>query len=104
VKKEDRTDATEVPRDILQRVAEDFADPTESSEVLDFISNRHVDTRALNVGASQFCRAILVLADGDLTELKRLASLPKDPRDIIHDGEAKLGHPKHYFVLPFGDQ
>ena len=80
---------------------------TLSREVLELIEYYHDPkrgARGLNVGASQLFRAILVLSDGDLSEFKRLAAIPADPRDIIIRGERKLGDPRHWFGPPIFDE
>lgn len=93
-----------VPEDILERISRDFPKPDDADAAARYVTTLHCDSSSINVGPSQFCRAILVLADGDIGEFNRLSSIPDDPRDIIMAAERKLGDPKHYFIRAFPEQ
>ena len=97
-----KDDKVNMPPDIEAEVLRLFTDPDSQQEVLAKIKDLH-EGGGLNVGASQLSRAILVLSDGDLSEFKRWASIPADPRDIINGGERKLGNPRHWFGPPIFD-
>ena len=92
-----------IPDDIKNRVVKLYSDEQEQNEAMEIIHAYHEGTKRLNVGPSQFCRAILTLANNNIGELRRLADLPEDPRDIIRRAEARVGNPKHYFIPPFDD-
>ena len=92
-----------IPDDIKRRVIKLYPNQQEQNEVMKVIHAFHEGTIMLNVAPSQFCRAILTLANNDIDELRRLADVPDDPRDIIMIAEAKIGNPKHYFIPPFDD-
>ena len=94
-------DHVDIPPDFEGKVSELFSDPDSQQEVLALIEHLHGPKVSLNVGPSQLCRAILVLSDGELSEFKRLAAIPADPRDIIIRGERKLGDPRDWFATPF---
>ena len=93
----------DIPPDIKLKVSEYFSDGQSREAVMAIITEFHNRTRGLNVGPSQFCRAILVLADGDVTEFDRLAQVRDDPRDILMAGNAKIGNSRHFFIPPFDD-
>ena len=95
---------TPVPADIIERAKTDFPAATEANTVIEFVNSLHRDSSVINVGPSQFCRAILVLANGDFAEFNRLASIPEDPRDTIMAAEYTSGNPGHYFIPPFSEQ
>jgi hypothetical protein len=93
-----------VPEDILDRISRDFPVTKEADAAARYVKTLHNDSSGINVGPSQFCRAIIVLAGGDIAEFNRLSSIPEDPRDIIMDAERKLGNPRHYCIPPFTDK
>lgn len=97
------TEPIDIPSDINVKTSTVFPDPKSRQDALTIIKEFHDRKRGLNVGPQQFCRAILILSGGDISEFKRLAAIPDDPRDILMAGEAKLGNPNHYFKPPFDD-
>ena len=97
-------DAVLVPSDIKRYIVKLYSEEQEQLEAMEIMRTFHDGTHDLNVGPSQYCRAILTLAENNINELRRLANVPEDPRDIIMRAEAKLGNPKHYFIPPFADK
>lgn len=58
--------------------------------------------RPLNVGPAQLSRSILMLAEGNVQEVRKLCEgTMGDPRDVIMAAERKAGDPGHYFIPPF---
>ncbi len=96
-------DIVPIPDDIKKRVIKLYPDKQLQDEAMEIMRYFHEDIE-LNVGSSQFCRAILTLAESNINELWQLAGIPDDPRDIIMSAEAKLGNPQHYFRYPFHDE
>lgn len=92
-----------IPDDIKKRVIKLYSDKELQAEAMEIMRYFHEDVN-LNVGSSQFCRAILTLAGSNIDELWWLAGVPDDPRDTIMSAEAKLGNPKRYFIPPFDDE
>lgn len=86
--------------DIYKTIFEQFFSPDEKLEaetLLQSIKKNHI-----TVGADQLARAILVLADGNITELKRIvdSNYLGDPRDVIMMAVAKTKNGS-YFTNPF---
>ena len=94
-----------IPSDITKRVIKLYPNEKEQKVAMKIIQDFHEGQgrRDLVVGASQFCRAILTLAENNIDELQRLADIPEDERDIIMSAESKIGNPEHYFIIPFND-
>ena len=92
-----------VPDDIAERIKQEFSNAEETKIALEFVNEIHRDSSPLNVGPSQFCRAIIVLAEGDIQEFNRLASIVEDPRDTLMELDARLGNPKDYGMKPFDE-
>ena len=90
-----------VPQDILNRIVKDFGYFSEASEAQDLIERLH--ERSLNVGCSQYSRAILVLALGDIEKLRELAAIPEDPRDILIHATKVSTDTGQCFAMPFRD-
>ena len=59
----------------------------------------------LNVGEEQLARSILVLSDGQVSEVKNIfnSHFFGDPRDVVMKAEIKTGNPRHYFIDPVFD-
>ena len=88
------------PVDVHERIHADFASVDEQREVVALLSA--LWQRSLNVGPAQLGRSILVLAEGNMHEVRELCNdLMGDPRDVIMAAERKAGVPGHYFISPF---
>jgi len=90
-----------VPQDILDRIVKDYGYFSEASESQDLIELLH--ERSLNVGCSQYSRAVLVLARGDIEKLRELAAIPEDPRDILIQATKVSTDTGNCFAMPFRD-
>jgi hypothetical protein len=90
-----------LPEDILQRIHKDFPVVTDRNEILHLFEC--VEQADINVGIEQLQRSILVIAAGDVREIKQIfkTTFYGDPRDVIMIAEAKVGYPGSYGSLPF---
>lgn len=89
-----------LPGDIRARIISDFFLAAEQSEVVALLGA--LWDRPLNVGPAQLSRSILVLAEGNVQEVRVLCDgLLGDPRDVIMAAERKAGDPGHSFIQPF---
>lgn len=89
-----------LPIDIKDRISRDFPDQREQIKMIEFISE--IFRREWNIGSDQFCRAIVILIDGDVELIEHYKSV-SDPRDVVRSAERKLGNPGHYFTQPFNE-
>ena len=87
--------------DIQRKIDSLFQKPDEKLEVEKLLLS--LSSSDLNVGHSQLARAILVLSEGKLSEVKKIfdSKFYGDPRDLLMSAEAKAGNPGHYFNEPF---
>ena len=90
-----------LPNDIEAKIFSLFDDSKVQAEVKELISG--LWHTSLNVGEVQLARSILILSDGQLTEIKKIfqSSFYGDPRDVIMMAERRSGNPGHYFVDGF---
>ena len=88
-----------VPDDILRKVTEQYGYFKEGDLAQELVEK--VMQRSLNVGEAQFCRAILILSNGDLEELKVLSNIPEDPRDTLVKANGATNGKYGYFFEPF---
>ena len=89
-----------LPPDVLRKIEIDygyFAKGDEAQEILQSRAGRG----GLNVPLLQFVRASLVIADGDLDELRELIEIREDPRDTLVHAEKLNGNPGDYCSQPF---
>ncbi|AIM37863.1 hypothetical protein KO02_15090 [Sphingobacterium sp. ML3W] len=95
---------TLLPEDINTRISQLFPSSTDRQRVIELLKSLWVTP--LNVGADQLARSILVLSDGQLSEVEHifLTHFSGDPRDIIIQAESKIGNPGYYFNQPFVDK
>lgn len=72
-----------LPPDIELRINKQYQLVSDQSEVRDFLVS--LWSTQLNVGPAQLSRAILVLADGDILEFRKIraSDFSGDPRDLI---------------------
>ena len=93
-----------LPTDIKNKIGQTFKSPIERQEVEQLLLT--LWTMPLNVGKDQLARSILIIADGNIIELKKIFAthFSADPRDIIMQAEIKIGNPGHYFIRPFDDK
>lgn len=94
----------ELAPDIQKKIESLFLDTNEKLQVEALLFS--LSSNALNVGATQLARAILVLSDGNLSELKKIfaSDFYGDPRDLLMRAEGKAGNPGHFFTEPFDDE
>ena len=91
-----------VPEDISSRIRKDFGYFSRAIEAQELIEWIHFN-RPINVGSSQFSRAALVIANGDIRKLKELAQSPQDPRDVILQA-VRISDTGRSFNMPFSKQ
>ena len=78
----------EPPVDVRARIHSDFASVDEQRQVIALLGT--LWDRPLNVGPAQLCRSILVLAEGNVQEVRKLCTgFLGDPRDVIMAAERK---------------
>lgn len=92
-----------LPTDIRIRIDKLFPTASDKQEVERLLLS--LWTMYLNVGAEQLARCILVLSDGQVTEIKNIfnSNFFGDPRDVIMCAESKEGNRGNYFIEPFPD-
>ncbi len=74
---------SDIPKDILNRLALDFNKPDEYEEALKIIN--HVKSDTLNVGWIQLARSMIIISAGEIKLLKEIlkSGYMGDPRDVI---------------------
>ena len=92
-----------IPEDITRRVRQLFPDDADCEEANRLVADLYGPRDPVNVGSSQYTRAALTLAGGDLDELRRYASLPEDPRDTILRAGRSIDRRDYPFNRPFGE-
>jgi hypothetical protein len=92
-----------LPTDIKNRLDKLFPVASDRQEVERLLLS--LWTTSLNVGEEQLARSILVLSDGNISEVQSIfnSGFMGDPRDVIMSAEAKADNPGHYFIDPFFD-
>ena len=94
-----------IPEDILNKINKLYSNSSDREIAQKFIES--LWGQSLNVGPEQLARSILIISDGDLSELKRIfeTRFLGDPRDVITMAKSKIhGHGHgHYFTDPFKD-
>lgn len=93
-----------LPPDIELRINKEYQVVSEQSEVKLYLES--LWTTSLNVGPDQLSRAILVLANGDILEFRKIAAAEfyGDPRDLIIMAKGKTAiDNEDYFNYPFKD-
>jgi hypothetical protein len=90
-----------LPEDIKLKIRQFYKDPDDITEVEKLLLG--LWSMPLNVGPEQLARSILIIAEGNLSEIKKIISsgFYGDPRDVIMNAENKIGNPKNYFIDPF---
>nr|WP_144886972.1 hypothetical protein [Lacibacter cauensis] len=86
--------------DIYKSIARYFPSPVEQAEVEKLLQS--INRADITVGIDQLARSILVVADGNLNELRRLfdTGFLGDPRDVIMIAMGKTSNKKD-FSAPF---
>jgi hypothetical protein len=92
---------TTLPEDIKLKIRQLYKNPVDITEVEKLLTG--LWSKPLNVGPEQLARSILIIAEGNLPELKEIISsgFYGDPRDVIVNAGTKIGDPKNYFTDPF---
>jgi len=95
---------TLLPDDINARIVQLFPSSHDRQHVRELLKSLWVIS--LNVGPDQLARSILILSNGQISEIEYIFSthFSGDPRDIIMEAESKIGNPGHYFIQPFIDK
>jgi hypothetical protein len=91
----------QLPEDILFRLKKDFTNEADFDEALRII--HCVKNDNLNVGWVQLSRGMILLAEGNLHELKDMfeSRYYGDPRDLLMGVVAKFGTTNFYGMTPF---
>lgn len=91
----------QLPSDINSKIEQTFNSSVDRKKAQQLLLT--LWAMQLNVGADQLARSILILSDGNISELNRIFSthFSEDPRDIIMEAEIKVGNPGLYFINPF---
>lgn len=87
-----------LPTDILTKISQQYQDLKDAAIAQRLIEEFYSGQRKLNVGKAQFSRAILALADGNISKLQEYADNLWDPRDVIMEAYQRFGH---YVQEPF---
>lgn len=92
-----------LPIDIKNRLDKLFPVASDRQEVERLLLS--LWATSLNVGEEQLARSILVLSDGNVSEVQNIfnSGFMGDPREVIMSAEAKVDNPGHYFIDPFFD-
>ena len=92
-----------LPTDIKNRLDKLFPIASDRQKVERLLLS--IWTTSLNVGEEQLARSILVLSDGNVSEVQNIfnSGFMGDPRDVIISAEEKADNPGHYFTDPFFD-
>jgi hypothetical protein len=90
-----------LPEDIKLKIREFYKDPDDITEVEKLLLG--LWSMPLNVGPEQLARSILIIAEGNLSEIKKIigSDFYGDPRDVIVNAGNKIGNSKNYFIDPF---
>ena len=92
-----------IPEDIARRVRQLFPGDVRRAAAAEVVADLFGAGKPVNVGSSQFSRAVLTLAGNNLAELRRLATKPEDPRDTIVRASRSIDRPGYDFSRPFGE-
>jgi hypothetical protein len=87
--------------DIIQRIMNDYPAVPDRVEIINLFQS--ISPETINVGVDQLLRSVLVIAAGDIIEVKQIfnSGFYGDPRDVIMIAEAKAGYPGTYGSLAF---
>jgi hypothetical protein len=90
-----------LPEDIKNKIDQHFFSSSARQRVTELLES--LWTLPLNVGPDQLARSILILSNGQISEVENIfsTSFLGDPRDVIMQAENKIGHPRQYFIHPF---
>ena len=89
---------SKLPKDIVQRIEDTFADPEIQLKVIESLEA----LPQINVGQNQLRRGIVFLADGDYELfLKLRRSFLGDPRDLLVEANSRLENQDYWFGSPF---
>jgi len=93
----------EIPKDILSKIDELF--PAMEDNIIARNLIDEITQATANVGFAQLIRSILILSEGNLSNIRKIvqSDFYGDPRDVIMNAERKLGSPGHYFVPSFDE-
>lgn len=91
----------EIPEDIILRLNHDFDNEDELKEAHQMIN--HIRQGVLNVGWVQLSRAIILLSDGNINEMKKIieSNYYGDPRDVIMAMMSIPGNSNNHGMTPF---
>lgn len=94
----------DIPEDIILKIRNDFKGEKEIEQAMELI--HHVRTDVLNVGWVQLSRAILLLAEGKVSEMRKIidSRYYGDPRDVIMAMMAIPGNSNKYGLTEFGKE
>lgn len=90
-----------IPRDILERLRNDYRNEKDYAEALNIVEQVKVDI--LNVGWDQLIRSMLLIADGNLETMKQIieSKYYGDPRDVIMKMMSMPEVANNYGMTPF---
>ena len=92
---------TEVPKDIIFKLNQDFKNEDEYGEALKIILQ--IRKENLNVGWIQLSRSIILIADGNIEKMKQIikSDYYGDPRDVIMEMMRIPGNTNDHGLTPF---
>ena len=97
------TKSNSIPIDILKRLQHDFSDELELEQAVNIINRIREEEQQINVGWIQLSRAIILIANGDISKMKDIidSNYDGDPRDIIMQMMDIEGSNNHYGMTEF---
>ena len=90
-----------IPEDIILKLKSDFKNQEDFNQAISFIE--FVKQDELNVGWIQLSRAIILIANGNLKEIKSIidSNYYGDPRDVIMQMMSLTENTNYYGQTPF---